>query len=63
METPGAMAKVVVVWRCGHRDAVEADSTDPVCPMCQCRRVSSVQAEAPRVRAVECEAQSPLLVR
>lgn len=61
MEILGAMAKVVVVWRCGHRDAVDAESADPVCPMCQCRRVSSVQAPAPSIRAVDCEATSPLM--
>lgn len=58
------MAKVVVVWRCGHKDAVELDSgVEPVCPMCDCRRVSSVQAPAPSIRAVDCEIASPLLVK
>ena len=58
------MAKVVVVWRCGHKDAVDVDPVgSPECPVCQCRRVSSVQAEAPRVRAVDCDVQSPLLAK
>jgi ABC-type ATPase with predicted acetyltransferase domain len=55
------MTKVVVVWRCGHRDAIDPDGADPVCPSCGCRRVSSVQAAVPRVRAVDCEVASPLL--
>ena len=60
------MADICVWFACGHPAAAlgRADEMDSVqCAVCGERRVQSVTAPPPRIRAVDCEASGPHVVK
>lgn len=58
------MALVKIVFTCGHRRMYEhLPDAEVACAICGNRRVASVSAPPPKVRATACAATSPLLVK
>lgn len=58
------MTEVRVTFACGTRASLgsDADLSSVQCPHCGTRRVRAVAGPPPRIRAVDCNAQSPLRV-
>ena len=56
---------ITVRFVCGHELGLESDTAieSVQCAECGERRVRSVVAPKPRIRATECDAQSPLIHR
>jgi hypothetical protein len=59
------MRTITLTFVCGHVLGIDGDKpiADTACPSGGERRVRAVSAPAPRIRAVECDAKSPLLVK
>lgn len=57
----------MVTIRCdaGHRYQVghDVEAAALACPTCGSRRVATVQAPAPRIRAVGCDVEGPLVIK
>ena len=54
---------ILITFTCGHRLSLEAIDEAPVCVVCGTRRVRAVSAPPPRIRIVDCAAESPLAVK
>lgn len=57
--------EVRVTFACGTAASLgrDTDLSSVQCPHCGTHRVRSVAAPAPRIRATDCDARSPLLVK
>lgn len=61
----GGATDVRVTFRCGHTLALGSaiDLSSVACDVCGDRRVRQTVAPPPRIRATDCDARSPLLVK
>ena len=59
------MREIRIFFACNHMRVIAdtEDIADMQCLQCGSRRVKHVSAPRPTVRAVECQATSPLLVK